>query len=414
MLEKTIHDRWLKLDNAGKIYPAFASKRDPATFRVAVVLKRDVILECLDRALEETLKDFPSMDLTLRRGLFWAYLDESHQVPKVLEEVKMPCTYIDLHRSKGHLFQVYYYKKRISLECFHALTDGYGALEFLKALLYNYFKQIYDVDPGELRLHGLDMSDVEDSYKKYTSDFFSKGTSIKAAHIKGTPTRLEGAFVHHGIISASGLKEIAKKYNTTITVLLTAIYGKTLVDELNKAPVVVTVPINLRKMFMSSSLRNFSYVMNVVIQKDMSIEEVIKSVHNQFVEKVNEESLQGQFSKNVNFEEQFMLRVMPNVVKSFLLKQVRQFKSKKIVTSILTNPGIVVLPDSMKEYVDHFETVLYASKPHYINMGVSTYDDKLVCTLSRGIEEKNIIESFFSNMMEVSKLDIIRFSNEGE
>jgi len=34
--------------------------------------------------------------------------------------------------------------------------------------------------------------------------------------------------------------------------------------------------------------------------------------------------------------------------------------------------------------------------------------------LSRGIEEKNIIESFFSNMMEVSKLDIIRFSNEGE
>ncbi|MCH4889645.1 hypothetical protein EZV73_18830 [Acidaminobacter sp. JC074] len=414
MLEKTIHDRWLRLDNAGKIYPAFASKRDPATFRVAVVLKRDVIGECLQRALEETLRDFPSMDLTLRRGLFWAYLDESHHTPKVLEEKKMPCTYIDMHHSKGHLFQVYYYNKRISLECFHALTDGYGALEFLKAILYNYLKQIYNVDPGDLRLHGLDMGDVEDSYKKYTSDFFTSGKSVRAAHIKGTPTRLEGAFVHHGIVSASGLKAVAKSYNTTITVLLTAIYGKTLIHEIQKSPVVVTVPINLRKMFPSSSLRNFSYVMNVVIEKDLSFDEIVTSVHKQFQEQVNEESLRGQFSKNVNFEEHFILRVMPNVVKSLILKQVRQFKSKKIVTSILTNPGIVKLPESMKEHVEHFETVLYASKPHYINMGVSTYDDKLVYALSRGIEETDIIDSFYENMVEITGLEIKRFSNVGD
>lgn len=414
MKNKHTKDQWLKLDNAAKIYPAFASKKDPATFRVAVVLKRDVIVECLERALEETIVEFPSMAFTLRKGLFWAYLDENHKMPNVIEETKMPCTYINLNTSNGYLFNVYYYKRRISLECFHALTDGYGALEFLKALLYNYLNQIYSIEPGQLRLHGLTIENMEDSYKKYSAKTDIKVKSFRAAHIKGTPTRLEGSFVHHGIISASGLKSIAKQKDTTITVLLTAIYLKSLIQVRKKGPIVVAVPINLRKIFPSQTLRNFSYVMNVVVKENLSLDETIASVGTQFKSSLNRESLQSQFSKNVSFEELFFLRVMPNIIKSFILKQARTFKSKKIVTSILTNPGIITLPDSMKEHVNHFETVIYASKPHNINMGVSTYEDNLVITLSRRIKEKEIIEEFFKILIETSNLEITRFSNEGE
>lgn len=414
MKNKDVKDEWLKLDNAAKIYPAFASKKDPATFRVAAVLKRDVIVECLQRALDETIVEFPSMALTLKKGLFWAYLEENQKMPKVIEETKMPCTYIDLNRSNGYLFYVYYYRKRISFECFHALTDGYGALEFLKALLYNYLKQIYTIEPEQLRLHGHTTENMEDSYKKYSKKMDNKTRSVLASHIKGTPTRIEGSFVHHGIISASGLKSISKQYNSTITVLLASVYLKSLIQVRRKGPIVVTVPINLRKIFPSQTLRNFSYFMNIVAYDDLPLDEMITSVDEQFKSQMKPEALQGQFSKNVSFEEQFFLRMMPNIIKSFFLKQARAFKSKKIVTSILTNTGIVTLPKSMKEHVTHFETILYASKPHYINMGISTYEDQLVITLSRGIEEKDIIEKFFSNLVEVSKLPIMRYSNEGE
>ena len=151
-----------------------------------------------------------------------------------------------------------------------------------------------------------------------------------------------------------------------------------------------------------------------VVKEDLSLDEMILSVGAQFKSSLDREALQGQFSKNVSFEELFFLRVMPNIIKSFVLKQARTFKSKKIVTSILTNTGVITLPDSMKEHVNHFETVLYASKPHYINMGISTYEDNLAITLSRGIEEKEIIEEFFKILVETSNLEITRFSNEGE
>lgn len=414
MRNRHTKDQWLKLDNAAKIYPAFASKKDPATFRVAAVLKREVIAECLQRALEETIVEFPSLALTLRKGLFWAYLEDNHRMPKVIEETKMPCTFIDLNKSNGYLFEVYYYKKRISIECFHALTDGYGVLEFLKALLYNYLKQIFDIDPGNLRLHGHATENMEDSYKKYAKPTAGQVDNISAKHIKGKPTRLEGAFVHHGILSSSDLKRVAKQHNATITVLLTAVYLKSLIQVRKKGPIVVAVPINLRKIFPSQTLRNFSYVMNVAVHHDVPLDELIRSVETQFKSQVKPESLQSQFSKNVSFEEQFFLRMMPNFVKSFVLKQARTFKSKRIVTSILTNPGIAILPESMIEHVEHFETVLYASRPHYINMGVTTFEDKLVISLSRGIEETAIIEQFFSILSEATKLDITRYSNEGD
>ena len=133
-----MNKKWFRLDNAAKIYPAFASKKDPATFRVAVVLHENVDKSRLQEALLKTLPNFPSMAVTLRKGLFWHYLDENKREPKVSEEHKMPCSYIELNKNNGYLFQLLFYKKRISLECFHALTDGYGALEFLKAILYNY------------------------------------------------------------------------------------------------------------------------------------------------------------------------------------------------------------------------------------------------------------------------------------
>lgn len=407
-------DTWYKLDNAAKIYPAFASKKDPATFRIAVVLKKEIKYKVLQKALNQTIEAFPSMAVTLRQGLFWYYLDDNIRKPLVLAETKMPCTYINLKKNNGYLFNVFYHDKRISLECFHALTDGYGGLEFLKALLYNYLKQLYPVNSQELRLSGLLESDVEDSYIKYATDerFVTESTLVK--HIKGTPTHIEGALVHHGIINAALFNQVAKKYSTTITVLLTAIYMKSLYAELKEGPLVIAVPVNLRKIFPSTTLRNFSYVINVCIKEDMSIEKMIESISNQFKSGLKKEHLQGQFSKNVDFENKMALKLTPNFLKSIFLKRVRTLKSKRVVTTILSNPGIVTIPDNMVHFVDRFECVLYASNPHTMNIGICTYNNKMTISISRNIKEKVIVDNFFNLLKEISSLDIIKYTNEGE
>jgi len=408
-----VKEKWFKLDNAAKIYPAFASKKDPATFRLAAVLHEEVHYKRLQEALNETLPMFPSMAVTLRQGLFWYYLDENPKMPMVEKESKMPCTYINLKKSNGYLFQVYYYKKRISIECFHALTDGYGAMEFLKALLYNYLKQKHSISADGLRLNGNSPEDVEDSYKKYATEDHSDTDSVAVKHINGTPTHIEGAFVHHGIINASEVNQVAKTFNTTITVFLTALYLKSLMSVIKEGPIVVAIPVNLRKMFPSKTLRNFSYVINVKCEKDESLEKMIEIVSSQFIDQLDKNHLQGQFSKNVDFENNMALKLTPNVIKSVFLKQARTFKSKKVVTSILSNPGIVKLPETMIPYVNHFECVLYASTPHCLNMGIATFNNKMVISLSRNIKEKHIIDDFYSQLKKTTGLDIELHSNEG-
>jgi hypothetical protein len=127
--------KWYRLDNAAKIYPAYVNRKDPGTFRLAVVLKKEVDGDRLQEALERTLPYFPSMAVTLRKGLFWYYLEENPSQPKVEVESKMPCSFMDIKATDGYLFKVVYYKKRISLECFHALTDGHGAGVFKSHLV---------------------------------------------------------------------------------------------------------------------------------------------------------------------------------------------------------------------------------------------------------------------------------------
>jgi len=71
------------------------------------------------------------------------------------------------------------------------------------------------------------------------------------------------------------------------------------------------------------------------------------------------------------------------------------------------------LPESMIPYVNHFECVLYASNPHCINMGIATFNNKMVISLSRNIIEKHIIDGFYSQLKKTTGLDIELHSNEG-
>ena len=43
------------------------------------------------------------------------------------------------------LYRVSYYKYRINFEVFHALTDGTGAIQFLRVLVYHYLEERYKI-----------------------------------------------------------------------------------------------------------------------------------------------------------------------------------------------------------------------------------------------------------------------------
>lgn len=105
--------------------------------------------------------------MKLKRGFFWYYFEENKRQPFVEQESSWPCRYIDPKSNQLYLFRVSYYGARINLEVFHAVTDGMGAVNFLKELTAGYLElkrggRSRDVGPGE-----GESAQTEDSYLKH-------------------------------------------------------------------------------------------------------------------------------------------------------------------------------------------------------------------------------------------------------
>lgn len=68
--------KWYRLDNAAKIFPPSKSKKDPKIFRFSVTLFDEVKIDVLNKALNETLEEYPFLKSSLKKGIFWYYLEE--------------------------------------------------------------------------------------------------------------------------------------------------------------------------------------------------------------------------------------------------------------------------------------------------------------------------------------------------
>ncbi|MBR2496388.1 MAG: hypothetical protein IKB66_03980, partial [Clostridia bacterium] len=77
--------RWVRLDNAAKIYPAARRKNWSSVYRQSITLIDDVDKDVLESALKITIKRFPSIAARLRKGLFWYYLQQIEGAPKISE-----------------------------------------------------------------------------------------------------------------------------------------------------------------------------------------------------------------------------------------------------------------------------------------------------------------------------------------
>ncbi|MBQ3956638.1 MAG: hypothetical protein II680_12165, partial [Clostridia bacterium] len=155
---KTGSSRWKKLDNAAKIFPSLASPEDPEIFRLSCELNEEIDEGLLSSALTRALEDFPQFTDTVRRGVFWYYLEPSGVRPEVKKESEpvLSPLYGD---AGGLLFSVTCYGKRINLEMFHALTDGTGAFVFFRNLVEQYLVLSH---PDRFDRSAVEIPDVPD------------------------------------------------------------------------------------------------------------------------------------------------------------------------------------------------------------------------------------------------------------
>ena len=86
--------RWMRLDNAAKIYPAARRRNWNNFFRLSATLSEPVDRPVLQSALDVTVRRFPSMAVRLRRGTFWYYLEELSKAPAIRDEKACPLAHV--------------------------------------------------------------------------------------------------------------------------------------------------------------------------------------------------------------------------------------------------------------------------------------------------------------------------------
>lgn len=219
---------WRKLDNAAKLYSAANNKKDIRVFRVYCELKDMVNPEILQEALNVTLEKYPVFLSVMRKGLFWHYLEKSDLRPVVRQEYREPCSNLYIRDKRELLFEVTYYKSRINFEVFHALTDGTGAIEFVRELVKNYLLLAHpELGEVEFPKEKIKSSELEhDGFDRYYSRN-AKGRKKKkqrAYQIKRKGNKMNNLQILEAEVSTKELLQKSKSYGVSMTIYLTSVF----------------------------------------------------------------------------------------------------------------------------------------------------------------------------------------------
>lgn len=428
---KSIQEKgWLKLDNAAKLFPAIMSGELTAVFRITATLKKPVKFSAIREAVETTSARFPYFSVSLGSGLFWYYLEYNHQLPRIQTEEKIPCTAFAAKRKNEPLYRILVKENRISVEFIHILTDGGGALEYLKSLLYTYFRltgyAIHSTDGIILPESPISEEEMEDGYNR----FFRKripppGKLTKAWH---TPFRLDEKprlKVIRSLISLDKLIEVARSNNVSVTEYMVSVYlfslqkiyleEKEKVTKQKRGVLRIEVPVNLRKKFPSKTMRNFSLFVLPEIDLRLgvySFDEILKIVQYQLQTGADIKQITRFLSQNVGHEKSPFVRMLPLFIKSMAISAVYRRLGSNQCSGILTNLGMVKLPAEMEELIDSFELVPTPPNTHVkVNCAMVTFRNQLRLNFGN-ISRSTRFEMYFLKHLTESGIHVKVLNNK--
>ena len=401
-----IPPRWFRLDNAAKLYPAINTGNSASTFRLAVLLQSGPVdPDRLQYALQRVLPRFPALAVRMHRGIFWYYLGHNPGCPRVQP--------------------VFHYDRRIAVEFFHALTDGHGALVFLKTLVAEYLLRCGTVPvPPSGDLYGTGLLDpdatphpeeYEDAYRRYAPARSARGRKEpKAFHVASTGEPIHTLDIITGITPLTRVREVSRGFGVSLTEYLAAVYMDVLCaiqrDESacsrphsrRPRPVRLQVPVDLRRFFPTRSARNFSFFVDIGIDTSLgqySFDEILRTIHHTLRLGLDPRSLGARISQNVRSERNPFLRVAPLFIKNFAIAQTYRRVGEPASSGTLTNLGPVGMPESLTPSIERFEIILGPSFVNRTNCAVASFGDRLVITFSRTCRETEIERGFFTRLV---------------
>ena len=412
------HDYWMKVDNAGKVFHAVSNYSRSSTFRLSMYINEEVDPYTLQQALNYTLPRFESFKVKIKNGLFWNYFVTNNNRCLIEQENSHIGQYV-MKNPSHYCFRVMYYGRRITLETFHAISDGTGASEFLKSIVYEYLK----LRGNNINSEGKILIDKPSNLYENSDSFLISSSpekklgdaEIKAYSLPGDIYPNNWSSFVIASIDLNKVKDLAKEKNCTLTMYIAALYLLSLYKaepdaRMSKKPFILMIPVNLRKYFDSKTVRNFALFIKIILPlngKVWNLDSIIDEIRPQFEKQLNKEFLQRRINYYVAFEKNFAIRILPLFIKNLAFKFIYFLQSNRIITTYISNLGQIDLPKDMYNYVNDVDFVNAGEK---LYMTMATIQNKLNIMFSTRLRDHSIIYTFLKELQEKG-IDIVLQTN---
>ncbi len=406
---------WYKMDNASVMYSSLQKEEYSAIYRFSAVMTEKVDPEALQRAIDKVMPRFPGFRSKIRKGFFWYYFEPNKAPgPFLKEDVAEPCRPVRFHEDNHWLVRFYYYDKRISIEVFHAISDGAGALSFFRCLLAQYLRELgiqVPVGNGILNLEEKSTpAEWEDAYSRYAVKKCKAQPLAKHVYQnKGTAEPFYTFNVTMGFMPVDKLKAKAKSYGVSITEYLCAAFMYVLMMKqkrekpIREKKIALSVPVNLRAYFPSETMRNFILTVQPWIDPSLgeySFQEVADRVHYYMRLHCTKQEMQAAFSRNVRFQSNRVLKLVPLFIKNPVMSLSYRLKGTDPYSAIMTNPGVFKVPEEMKPHIQHMEVILGQATVPRAHLATISYGNTMEVTFSGTMKESELERDFFRFLVQ--------------
>ena len=446
---------WYELDAFAKTYSSIISEGRTTCFRLSALFSENIDLEILKNVVISLEKKYPFYNSELKKGIFWNYLQQKKAHFMIEEEKTYPCTDIQ----KDNPLRIIYFNNKLSIEIAHFLTDGKGAALFFQDLIEEYLEKKYFleniekdkkdnlIDKTEKKkeveiekinkiinfgkkinknekdfenkkseknffektrellgndsvLKNSQKNEYVDLYEKYMRKV-SKETTIKSAFHLPMKILEKGQYhITTGEIDVESLKEESKKYGTTIGKYLLSVYFKILLDRYSQAknPIVIGVPVDLRKIFEETTYRNF--FINITPSMDASLgayslSEIITYLDNYFALKITKKEFYKSIYKAMNPMQNIIIKSVPYLIKRMFFPFIFDYYGERGYTTGFSNLGIFKVNKKYEKYLKGFRFLPPPSKRCKIKMGVVSDCNKVYVNFGNLTANYDIERDFF-------------------
>lgn len=420
MNEKTdLIREWYRLDNAATLYSLVTSARNTCIFRLEAVLKQPVNINKLQRALDNIIERFPYYRVNLLPGVFWHYWNTNLLKPRIITDSEYPCEEMPITKRGIFPYRVRAYKKMIAVEFHHSITDGTGGIIFFKSLVAEYLRYKGIAVPKSKNIFEPDQTpeftEYEDAYKRFYKETIP--SPAKQSKVFKFPYRIihDKPYIRtRAELSMEDIVNVSKKLKISITELLTAVLIESMQDilfgvrrprgRIKLRPIRVLIPVNLRNMYKSSTMRNFTLYVNSEIDPRLgrySFDDIVKVVYHCMRTEVDDKFINKQIKRNVRAELHPLLRVTPLFLKKILLRIVYKFLNSNVNNAVLSNLGKIDVPAEMENEVEEFQFFLPPNKYGMICLSMTGYRDKIFINFGRVHREPDIERLFFRKLVSM-------------